>query len=375
MTIKSKTKNKLFLFNKFKELVSRAKKRLGKKQLIILLVVFLGIGIWRITAVRKSDWKLEISKVEKGQLTETIPASGEVVAEQSADLSFQTSGKLAWVGVKEGDWVVKGQAIASLDKKQLELRLEKYLNAWEREFTEFDDTNESVKDEVLIDSIRRIKERAQIDLDQTQIDVEIQNEVIRLATLTAPFSGIITEANSFPGANVMSSTAIYTIVSPYLLYFEAEVNEIDVTSLFKGQNVILRLDAYPNDKFEGKIEKIDFASTITSTGGTAYKVKVNLPTNKNLRFRLGMNGDAEFVVREVNDVLLMSVTALVEETEKYFVWTIEEKRAKKVEIEVGVSSFDEVEIISGLKKGDIIITRPPSKIEEGDKIAVIGKVN
>jgi Trk K+ transport system NAD-binding subunit len=71
----------------------------------------------------------------------------------------------------------------------------------------------------------------------------------------------------------------------------------------------------------------------------------------------------------------MSVTALVEETEKYFVWTIEEKRAKKVEIEVGVSSFDEVEVISGLKKGDIIITRPPSKIEEGDKIAVIGKVN
>ena len=375
MTIKSKTKNKLFLFNKFKELVSRAKKRLGKKQLIILLVVFLGIGIWRITAVRKSDWKLEISKVEKGQLTETIPASGEVAAEQSADLSFQTSGKLAWVGVKEGDWVVKGQAIASLDKKQLELRLEKYLNVWEREFTEFDDTSESVKDEVLIDSIRRIKERAQIDLDQTQIDVEIQNEVIRLATLTVPFSGIITKANFFPGVNVTPSTAIYTIVNPYLLYFEAEANEVDVTSLFKGQNVILRLDAYPNDKFEGKIKKIDFASTITSTGGTSYKVKVNLPTNKNLRFRLGMNGDAEFVVREVNDVLLMSVTALVEETEKYFVWTIEEKRAKKVEIEVGVSSFDEVEIISGLKKGDIIITRPPSKIEEGDKIAVIGKVN
>lgn len=337
----------------------------------LLIIAFLaGIAGYRYWTITNAGIEVETSVSRKGDLVESISASGEVQAKEAATLAFPTSGKLAWVGVSEGDQVRKGQAIASLDKTQMQATLKKYLNTYEKEFTKFNDTSDSADDVTLTESVQRIKKRAQLDLDQTVIDVEIQQEALRLATLYSPVSGIVTRAEpKYAGVNVGPTTGGYQIVNPNSVYFEAEVNEVDITKIKSGTQVRVQLDAYPDETFTEMIQNISFASIQTPTGGTAYKVEIALPANDGFRFRLGMNGDANFILSEKKDVLLIPQTALVETENKTYVWTISNgNTATRKEIKTGISSTDEIEVVEGIEPGTNIVVRPPRELKDGAKI-------
>ncbi len=313
---------------------------------------------------------VDLVEAHRGELTESISGTGEVNALETSDLSFQTIGKLAWVGVKEGDAVKKGQAVASLDKSQLQATLKKLLNTYNRERTDFDDTSDSADDVTLTDAVARIKKRAQVDLDQTVIDVEIQSEAIRLANLYSPIAGIVTQANpKSPGVNVGPTTAIYQIVNPETVYFDAEVNEVDVPKLNNAIPVEVSLTAYPDEILHESIYSIGFASVTTSSGGTAYKIQVTLPSNDSLKYRLGMNGDVKFILDKKEDVLLVPSTAVIESNGKNYVWTLtDQNTAHKIEVTTGSSSLEDTEIVDGLSEGQKVIDRPGKDVVEGVKV-------
>ena len=348
---------------------SYKKKLITKRKGVLIVVILLLLTILRSISQRASQVEVVTSKAKKTQLIESVSAGGRVEAEKKINLTFQTGGTLVWIGVSEGDEVNKWQAVASLDKSELELQLRKALNSWEKQFSEFDDTNDSVKDDVLNDAIRRINKRAQIDLDQAQLDVEIQNEVNNLSTLISPISGIVTDLNpSVAGANITPATACITIADPDSIFFEAEVSELDVIKIKEGQGVTIKLDAYPNEIFNGIVESVSFDSITTATGGKAYTAIISLPNNENLKFRLGMSGDATFIVKVSMAVISVPLDSVFEQDGKTLVWIVEESIAKMVEVETGIESSDEIEIVSGLDEGMIVIVTPPRNLEEGVRI-------
>ena len=189
------------------------------------------------------------------------------------------------------------------------------------------------------------------------------------ASLVSPFSGIVTDIPDgvVPGVNVSPATNVFTIVNPYSVYFEVEVNELDIPRISIGQTVQIEIDAYPDEEIEGKVLNIGFASSTTSTGGTAYRVKVGLPKNDDLKLRLGMGGDADFVIDVKEEAILIPIAAVVEGVDSDFVWLVgEDGRVERREVEVGTSSIDEIEILSGLVEGDRIISQPSLDLSEGD---------
>ena len=350
------------------------KKILSRKKYVAIGIVVAVVAAWIGFNQFKPDFELETYEVKKDTLVESVTAAGDVQSDSAVDLHFQSSARLAWVGIKEGQSVSKYQAIASLDKRDLEKNLKKYLNLYVKERQDFDQTQEDYDDwPELSDDARddalRILEKAQMDLNNTVLDVEIRNLAVELATITTPIAGIVTEATpSVAGVNVTPATATYSIVDPDTVYFEAEVSEFEVPRISTDQKVVLRLDAYPDEEFEGYVETISFQSTTTSTGGTAFIAKIPLPLNSENRFRIGMNGEAEFVVSEKADVLMVPLTSLIEEDEKEYVWIVENGRAKRVEIKTGASSLNNIEVTEGLEEDNVVILRPPSDITEGAKI-------
>lgn len=354
----------------YQNLPSQRTRRSRKRILFIVLLILAAFGGYRILINKEKEKPITISEVKRENLQKSLSVSGEVAAEESLDLTFQTSGKVAWVGVKEGQSVSANQLIATLDKRELEFQLRRLLNTWEVEFTKFDDTNEGVKDTVLTDAVKRIKLRSQRGLDNTQLDVEIQNVAIELAAIYAPFSGIIAKASpSLAGVNVTPATAAYTLINPDSTFFEAEVNEIDVTNLKIGQEAKVELDAYPTTVFFGKVKGIAFSSVISSTGGTVYKVKINLPENEDLRFKIGMKGSAQINLETIEAALVIPSQALVEEDSDKYVWSLDGKnKLKKVSVEVGTISFDKIQILTGLNENQKIIVSPHPDFKEGETI-------
>lgn len=352
--------------NSLNFVAKKARKYLTKRRLIILVIVIVLFSLFLFFQKRNSLSNIETTLISEGNLRQTITASARVEAEKKAILSFPTSGKVFWIGVTEGQMVKSGQRVATLDKSELELQLKKLLNNFEREFTKFDDSNDAVTDEVLNEEIRRIKKRAQIDLNQTVLDVEIHNSAIKLSNLYSPIDGIVTEVVPLvAGVNITPGSSRFTIVDPKSVYIRADVNEVDITKIKLNQKVLIKLDSYPDEEIESTVKSIGFESVQTSTGGTAFSVKIFLPQNLDLKYKLGMKADVEFVLNEEENILLVDSTAIVSEQGKNFVWIIENRKTKKIEVDTGISSIDKTQIITGVTKDQKIIRSPKVGLKEG----------
>lgn len=335
--------------------------------LVFLILIFSRVFFW------KKEPKIKTTKVKKDNLTLIVSASGKTKSQNQVDLKFQTSGKLAWVGVKEGENVKKWQAIASLDKEQLKKDLQKDLNDYMNERWDFEQTQEDyqqTKERLLVtDAIKRILEKAQFDLNNAVIDVELADLAVRLATLASPIEGIVTHIDTpIAGVNITPATAVFTIADPNSVIFVVNVDEADVSQISLGLRAKIALDAYSDQVFEGQVSKISFSAITTTGGGTAFPVEITLPENSDLRFKVGMNGDTEIVTQEKENVLVIPTSSVFIREDKNFVWKVVGGVAKKQEVKIGLEVEDLVEVIDGLTEGEKVISEDTSKIKEGQKV-------
>lgn len=348
-----------------------------KKWLIVLgLVGLVILGFFVKKSFSRGETEFKLAKVKKGGLVDKISASGKVGAERQVDLKFQTSGRLAWVGVKEGDLVSQWQTVAQLDTRELKRALEKELRDYMSERWDFEEgrddyqlSTDNLDQYTLTHEVRRVLEKNQFDLDKAVADVELSDIALKYATLVTPIAGIVTSIDTpVAGVNITPATAVFTIADPGSVYFSADIDEADIGKAKVGQKVKLALDSFPDEEFESTIVSVKFAAIKTSGGGTAFPTKIALPENLEQKFKLGMNGDAEIIVQEKESVLYVPMSAVMEREEKKYVWVVEKSRATKKEIRTGLEIDDEVEVSEGLNEGETIISEGISKVKEGQKV-------
>lgn len=321
------------------------------KKVLILLIV-LAVAFFIINQRKSKSAEIKTVKPTIKDITQTVSASGKVKSDEEVNLSFQVLGQLAWVGVKEGDTVKKWQGIASLDQRVLKKTLEKDLNLYFTQRTKFDD-DQKTYEVVLTDFIKRIRQRSQNSLDNSVIDVELQDISIKLSNLVTPIAGVVTRADAkVAGVNITPTTA-WTISNPDKMIFTAEVDESDITLVSPGQTAIITLDAMPENPITATIESISYISHFTTSGATAYDVKFSLPANLNLRF--GLNGEAVIEVVKKSSVLTVPNEAIFEKDNKKYVLVLNNKRTEEKEVQTGATSDNDTEIKSGLNDSDELL--------------------
>ncbi len=350
--------------------VNNFRQKLGKWFWVILAVLL--IVVWRVIASSNKSLKVETAKVSKGNLILSVSTSGDVNADQFSQLTFPSGGKLAKVSVKAGDKVKKGQLIASLDIVPLVVAYQQALNNYKSYQAAAESAVDSVKNHATDETFAQKATRtaAEVARDNAYDSVKAAQNNLNNSILYAPFEGIIDTAfPTSPGINVMPGAANYTLVNPDTVYFDAEVTETDLPNIALGQAVKIKLDAYPDQGFESKVESIGMVAFTSSTGGNAYHVRVSFPGNEGQKIKVGMGGDAEIIYDTIPDALKVPAFAVVSEPTNY-VWVVKGGRAKKVNVEVGRSSIDETEIKSGLVEGQTIISQPPANLKDGQKVSI-----
>jgi len=335
--------------------------------LVLVAAIYLPPRIQAI--IQGPEAKYKTIKPRKTDLVDYVDVSGEVKAEEQATLKFQTSGRLVWIGVKEGDWVNKWQTIASLDKRELEKKLQKevydYLSErwdFEQSHEDYDTSGLPLEKSILTDAAKRVLEKAQFDLNKSVLDLEIAKISRDLASIYSPIKGIVVSIDSpVAGVNITPATATFTIANPEAMIFEANVDEADIAKVKVDQKVIISLDAYPDQEITGEIDKINFNATTTRGGGTAFPIEVKLPENEDLKFKIGLNGDGEIIIDERTDVLSVPLETVKEKDGKSYVEIIKNKKIQSVEIETGISTDSRMEIITGLSGEEKVITGEKKK--------------
>jgi len=203
--------------------------------------------------------------------------------------------------------------------------------------------------------------QAEIQLNLSKINLELAKIDLGNSEIYAPFDGIVSSSTfkegeyASPGVN-----AISIIKDDFII--KAEVDETDIGKLNIGNPVEIILDAYPEQEFTGKITKISPISKNVS-GVVSFEITVK-PDNNNksdVKLLYGLSASLTITTSKAENILYIPIQSVYEENGKEYVDILtEDGKIKKVEVRTGIYNYDFIEIKSGLKEGDVILT---SKIE------------
>ncbi len=335
--------------------IHKAKNFILRHKKIVAAVVIIALFLFYQSRTNAAKNVAPQAKVQRQDIKETLILSGSIAADERTVLTFQTGGQLASVRVKEGDYVKKGQFIASLDQRELKKRLQKQLNTYSINRLEFDQTKADYKDVALTDAISRTLDTSQKTLENAVIDVELNDISIKYANIYSPIEGIVTSITSpIPGVNVSPSTAQFEIINPNSIYFSSTADQSEVTQLQNGKNGKISLDSFENSSISSAISSISFVPKAGETS-TVYTIKLPLQGSWDEKYRLGMTGDVEFILNQHKDVLVIPQNFVKEDDNgKKFVFVLKAGKRDKRFIKTGIEGDETVEVTSGLSQNETV---------------------
>jgi len=316
------------------------------KRLLILVGIVLVFFVYFLLSPKNNY------QVKKGNIDSMLTASGKIDADKKVGLSFKTTARVASVEVNEGDFVKKDAILARLDTRELNLSLARSIDDLRQAEAELAKTYDDVKGHKNDETYTQIQTRTQAEVkrDKAIKTVESAKKSLVDTALYAPFSGLVIKRNLEVNewVSAFSFEPQIVLIDPTTVYFSAEIDEENIGIVKIGQTAWISFDAYPDKKFIGEVYQI--AQTTTQIeGGNIVKVKVKLNDFSD-RIIIGMSGDAEIILLQKDNVLLIPKDVIYKKNGDDFVKTSSgEKRVK-----LGIFDGQFWEVLEGLSDGDKI---------------------
>jgi HlyD family secretion protein len=191
---------------------------------------------------------------------------------------------------------------------------------------------------------------------------------LRAAELTAPFAGTVTFADTVEaGSGVTAGVAVFTVVDPNRMEFEAAVNETDITTVDPKQSATVTVDAF-NQPFTGRVIAVQAAPQTTSTGTVAFGVRISIDVGS-ARVFPGMSGSADIVVQSVADALSVPVESVLTQGSSTSVFVLgSDDVAHARPVTIGVSTDAAAQVLSGLSAGEQVVTTGAATLSDGQRV-------
>jgi len=354
--------------------------------------IFLGLGVYFfIMNMISSDEIIEVTSVSlisPAQASSSLTASGYVVAQRKAAVASKATGRLVYLGFKEGDRVKKGEIIARIESADVEAALAQAKADYEMVKAESNDAEQSLSrankllERQLISQAEMDGVKARYDRVSASIasraaavkaaEVQLENTLIR-----APFDGTILSKNADIGevvapfaAGASSRVAVVTIADMSSLEVEADVSESNIERIVIDQPCEIILDAYPDKHYRGIVDKIV---------PTADRAKATVMTKirflqKDSRVLPEMSAKVHFISKKSSDsidiqpILVVDSSAITKRKNDLVVFLLKDKIVEEVPIILGRTLGRSVEIKSGLSAGDRIVLKPSKNIQSGTSV-------
>lgn len=330
-----------------------------QRRWLVLFILILGAGLYFYFSRKEPEEAIILTTPQYRDITESLEITGSISAREIANLTFSAPGRLSWVGVTEGDTVKQWQTIASLDTRTIQKQLQQDLNLFAKEFRDHDQTLDDYdyyNTPSYESEVRRILEKAQYDLDNSVLQVEIRDLAIKLSSLYSPIDGTVTKVDKpFAGATV-GVTDVYQVINFDTLYFQAYVDEEDVPAIDTSFPTVVELDAFSDDPLNSSIAAISLTPTSTETG-TGYEVTIPIPTSAPYanKLRIGMNGTAQIIIDQKQHVLTIESQSLIFRDGQLYVDVQTPEGISQVPVEIGLETETYVEILSGIDEDSQVV--------------------
>lgn len=308
---------------------------------------------------------VEISLTSTGTVSASYEGTATLEPENQATVVAKNTGVVLEILAEEGDEVRAGQVLARLERDQYQLEVERAEASLER----------------LENELKRAKElhsrqlMSSDEYDRVRFDTQSQRAALKLSELQlnyteikAPISGVISERMVKEGNLVSQHEPVFRIDDFSPLWAILHVPERELNTLQQGQPVKLSLDAYPGQQFSGEVIRI--SPVVDPTTGT-FKVTAEVHDESG-RVKPGLFGRVRIIYDQHQNVTLVSKDAVLSEDGRHAVFLVADNQSvTRQEINVGYEESGQIEVISGLQPGDMVVTAGKGSLRDGAKVEVI----
>jgi HlyD family secretion protein len=377
----------------------------------IVVLVIAGVLTAGFASRRGKDiTPVTYGKVTRQDLTSKVSANGRIDAKRKVDLSANVMGQVVNLAVREGDVVKKDDFLLQIDQKQLAATARSADAAVQAVFSDRDAAKamavaaDQDYQRALKNFEQKITPRSELDraqssrdsaranvaaleqrISQARENLNAARDTLQKTTMRAPMAGVVTalpvEEGEVAVIGTMNNagTVLMTIADMSVVEAVMEVDETDVPSVKVGQRATVTIDAYPNKTFPGLVTEV--ASSPIKRNGVAastteavnFEVKIQIE-NPPAGVRPGFSASADIITGTRPKALAIPIQALVvrekpgstpgKPLDEEGVFAITNGAVKFHPVKTGLSGDSNIEIVSGAKDGEQIVTGPFRALRE-----------
>lgn len=385
---------------------------------IVVVVLVLAGAAAGVRAALKPSKEIDPSKlasIEKGSIAKSVVATGKIEPRSTVEVKSKASGIVKKLYVDYGDFVKQGQVLAELDKEELQARLrESKANVQAAEASEEAATAALERNKVeaegpdlpflksgldraqklhkegliaqnLVEDAEKLYQmalnkksaavralavsraditRAKAQVAQARAMLERTEEDLRNSTIVSPIDGLVLSRDVEIGNAVSSilvlgsnATLLFKLGDVSDVFVRGKVDQADIGKVYDGQTARIVVESFRDRKFEGKVYKISPLG-VEKDNVTTFEVQVSI-RNPGNELKANMSANAEIILEEKHDVLLVPEAAVVYDKQRKASVEIPdpaaEKGRRKVEVTLGISNGVKTELVAGLKQDQKVI--------------------
>ncbi|MBI4462482.1 MAG: efflux RND transporter periplasmic adaptor subunit [Acidobacteria bacterium] len=392
--------------------------RKGHKKLYFILGAVVVLAVMAGSTLLRSNHSIDpskLAKVERSSIARSVVATGKVEPLAKVDVKSKATGIIKQLFVEYGDRVRPGQVLAELDKEELaarvrearanlqaaEANLEAAKAAYEKNKIEaegpdvayfernFDRAQKMFSDGLIAQAAldeaeknfflarnhqlaaqtnvlvtKAEVERAGAQVAQARAALERAEEDLRNSTIVSPMDGLVLARPVEVGDAVSSilvlgsqATLVMTLGDVSEVYVKGKVDEADIGKVYIGQPARIVVESFKDKKFVGKVTKISPLGE-EKDNVTTFEVRVTIE-NPTGELKANMTANAEIILEEKHDVLLIPETAVIYDRQRNTSVEVPDPKAeagrRKLPVQTGISNGIKTEVVAGLNEGDSVI--------------------
>ena len=359
---------------------------------VLIAIAIVAAGSW--LAIRMARPVAQVAVVKRGTAVSALPATVAVRADYSMELRSEAGGRVIDSALVLGRRVKAGELLLKIDDTDLKIELERvtgdYKAALRRRevgsatrldldtakadlanFTRLAEAGQysSIELDKRKREVRSLEQKLEIEkIDEESLitglatDIKTRQRQIEKTSLFSPIDADVTSVSAYVGDLIVASAPLATLLARERLV-EARVSEENFSGVAIGQAAQVRFLGYSGEQFAGTVARVlPTADPLTQRYTVILDVKI--PPE---RLVPGLSGEASIIVGERADVLIIPRRALLGD----YVLVADGGRVKQLRVSRGYESLNEVEIASGLKEGDLVITDNLDAFREGQRVRVV----
>jgi len=306
---------------------------------------------------------VEAVRAATDMVREETTAVGTLRSNESVVVRPEISGRIARIGFTEGTHVDRGQLLIALDASVPAAEVEQARANLALAKTNYGRTVELERQNFVSQTAR---DQALNGLRVAEAALALAEARLAKTQILAPFSGIVGIRQVSVGDYVKEGQDLASLEDISSLKVDFRVPEQLLTSLRRGQAVVVESDVLPGKSFSATLDAID---PLVDQNGRALSIRARL-RNVEGTLRPGMFVRTRVILAERPNAVVLPEESLVPVGAEQYVFRVVEGKAERVKVATGVRRAGRVEIVDGLRAGDLVVTSGQIKIRDGAAVRV-----